>query len=229
MSYIIEKNEIEKENNSDIVIAIIEKNSDIFNKLSKKKSVALWKDKNIKIKIGKYKYNDEKYIVVKLPYNIDITNEFITFYKPLITIINIDLNYELNFMTKIVESSNNIIICKDYDKYCNINSIRYINIKSEKYIDKLKKCIYDNSFENLDFKRIIYNDEFEKNICKVKSKIEKITNFNNTRNLAINLLLDKNYYKLINNYFSHEIKINTIKDKKIINKIREKEITKILN
>lgn len=233
MSYIIEKNEIIKENNSDITIVIIEKNSKIFNKISKRKYNALWKEKNIKLRIGKYIYNNEKYLVISLPYDDDITSEFITFYRPLVTIINENFNYDIDIMCDFIESSNNVIICTENEitNNNNINEINYININSENFINKLKKCVYNNSFENLDFKKITYNDGFEKEICKVKNELDKMISFNNTRYLAIKLLLDKNFYKLLNNYFLCNTKVNII-DKTIINKIndvRKNEITKILN
>ena len=237
MSYIVERNpitnEIYKDNESDNVIVIIEKNRKIFNKLVKKKYNAFWKEKKIKLKIGKFSMNEENFIVISLPYNKNLTYEFIAFYHPLVTIINNNFYYDLKLMSNFIESSNNLIICKKSDSIYNDKYISYINIENENFINKLKISIYNNSFENLDFKKMIYSKIIEDNISKYKNVLEKKVKFNNLRYLSIKLLTDINFYKYVSKYLNYNtLKDNLIKNKNIISEvcnIRRHEIQKIFN
>ena len=237
MSYIVERNpitnEIYKDNESDNVIVIIEKNRKIFNKLVKKKYNAFWKEKKIKLKIGKFSMNEENFIVISLPYNKNLTYEFIAFYHPLVTIINNNFYYDLKLMSHFIESSNNLIICKKSDSTYNDKYISYINIENENFINKLKISIYNNSFENLDFKKMIYSKIIEDNISKYKNILEKKVKFNNLRYLSIKLLTDINFYKYVSKYLNYNpLEDNLITNKNIISEvcnIRRHEIQKIFN
>ena len=206
-----------KDNESDIVIAIINGNS-IFKKLSKIYKLEFY-DKNC----SKFNLNDNNYIFVN---SCNEIYEFITFHKPLIIIFvfdNKNIRKNLKEIIKLLEINNNLIIINK----SNLNLTK-LNVPVIKYgnWNKLTNEILKNSYEKGYL--LIKYEQLENEIKKIENYLSKFLNFKNLRILSILLLKDyENTKNLILKYLNYDIENDDnleLMIKKICNKYNDLEL-----
>ena len=171
--------EIYKDNESDNVVALIDKSNTIFNKLVGINRCTMKFKKN-KCRYGKYHYKDEDYIVIEL--NDNIKEEFIAFYNPIITVIISNNKKEI---LAIMEITSNVLVINKDD-------------------NKLKYLIWKNSYEKDKPIKIIYDENTEKSIYEISKYLNKVIEYKNIRWLSLYILKTHNY-DLVKEYLDYDI------------------------
>jgi len=221
MSWAIKKNPITKElykdNESDIVIALIDNTDRIFNYMVNSKYSATWEENDKKIKFGKYNYNDEDYVLVKFNFD-DNYDEFIAFYNPLVIVIvtdSNDLKENLFNALNIYEINNNVILCINDEIEISTDKFNIINILNDNGILKLIRLINKISYEK-NINKLNYGNDIETSISNIQNYLKKILDYKNLRWLSIRLLMDDSIISIIKENLNYDI----LNDKILLNLIK---------
>lgn len=233
----IKKNDIYKDNPSDIIVSFINLcDNKIFNKMINKLNTFNMHIEKYKIKFGKYCYNDNDFIVINLAdikkNNIldkNIIEDLIYFLEPTLNVIIVDnLSIKnINMILELLEISNNSLICIldksinskiDIDKFSDKLNIPIINPYNASDIGLIKNKIYIHLTDNKNVtNKILYNDEIESAINTVDNYLKSIIS-NNTRWLSIKLLTNSND-NLLSNYLGFNINC----DKDLLNLVNKEK------
>ena len=220
----IKKNDIYKDNPSDIIVSFINLcDNKIFNKMINKLNTFNMHIEKYKIKFGKYCYNDNDFIVINLENNKknnildkNIIEDLIYFLEPTLNVIIVDnLSIKnINMILELLEISNNSLICIldksinskiDIDKFSDKLNIPIINPYNASDIGLIKNKIYIHLTDNKNVtNKILYNDEIESAINTVDNYLKSIIS-NNTRWLSIKLLSDDKIYESLKENLNYDI------------------------
>lgn len=215
--------DIKLESEDDIVIALAGNpntgKSTVFNSLTGlKQHTGNWPGKTVTNAQGKYKYKDERYILVDLPgtYSIlsssleeEIARDFICFGKPDVTAVVTDatsLERNLNLALQIMEITDKVIVCVnlmdeakkkkihiDLEKLQETLGVPVVGTTARdgKGLDELKEKIRQVSKSEIKTNpiKINYGEDIEKAIQQISKPVEDLLhNQLNTRWTSIRLL-----------------------------------------
>ncbi|HHT38557.1 MAG TPA: ferrous iron transport protein B [Mollicutes bacterium] len=245
------KNVFEKKDDNDIVIAFAGNpntgKSTLFNNLTGlNQHTGNWPGKTVSIASGKYKYNDENYIVVDLPgtYSLlsnsveeSIARDFICFSEADVTVVVADgtcLERNLNLALQITEITNNVILCInlmdeaerkginiDLEKLTTLLGVPVIgtDARNNVGIDDLKKAISDMEKGKVksSIQKINYSDELENHIEELSTEIEKIKKIKKVNSRWIAIRMIDEGDSFISN-LDDKLGYNLLKNKKLNDK-----------
>ena len=232
----IKKNDIYKDNPSDITVSFINLcDNKIFNKMTNKLNTFNMHIEKYKVRFGKYCYNDNDFIVMNLKgtkkdiLDKNIIEDLIYFLEPTLNVIIVDnLSIKnINLILELLEISNNTLICIlnknisskiDIDKFSNKLNIPIINLYNASDVDLIKNKIYMHLIDNKNvINEVLYSDKIENAINTVDNYLKRIIS-NNTRWLSIKLLTNSND-DLLSSYLGFNINC----DKDLINLVNEQK------
>ena len=196
--------------------------STLFNTLTGlKQHTGNWTGKTVTTALGNYKFKDKNFVLVDLPgtYSLlsssveeEIARDFICFANPSATVVVTDatcLERNLNLVLQVLEITDKVVVCVnlmdeaqrkkikvDTDKLSNRLGVPVLatSARSGKGLKKLMDAIDKVSSGEIKTNplKVVYNEDLEKKIESIESKIDEINNSSLSSRWIALKLLDEN-------------------------------------